>query len=327
MNAKMDKGQWTVTEAEEGERLDRFLAAHIEGISRSKLQVLIKEGRVKIDAREQRKAGTPLNIGDSIETDFPAEEPLATREESVQRLEILHEDEDLLVVNKPAGLLTHRRDAGNEVSLADLAEAYCGPLPSPQGEDRPGIVHRLDRETSGVIVLGKNEVALEELLRQFREREVTKTYALLVSGEPRFTSDWIEEPLGRDPRRPERISVLDVGEGGRAASTFYEVQERLDGFAFLHCQPKTGRTHQIRVHMNAIGIDVVGDRVYRVRNSTNPKVPSDAPKAHRQMLHARRIELRHPKSGKAVSFESPLPADFEALLLWLRAAKDRAWAE
>lgn len=305
-------------EVDAGQRLDRFLVERLEGWSRSRLQGLIRDGLVEVGGRAERKAGAPLAAGASVRVELPPRDPKATPEQG-RSLVVLHEDEALLVVDKPAGLLTHRLESGAEVSLAELAEARCGPLPSVQGEGRPGIVHRLDRHTSGVVVLAKQAPALEALLRQFRDREVKKTYAVLTAGEPRFASDWIEAPLGRDPRRPDRVRVLTPAEGGREAATFYEVQERLDGFTYLHCFPKTGRTHQIRVHLNHLGLEVLGDTVYRLRNSRLPSLPPEAPKPRRQMLHALRLELKHPVSGEPLEFEAELPADFGALLAWLKS--------
>lgn len=315
--------EWQVSSAEEGARLDRFLASKVAHWSRSRLQALIKDGRVEIGGRAQRKSGTTLVAGDRITARLPESQPRA-RAAQARRLAILFEDEELLVVDKPAGLLTHRGAGGAELSLADMAEAHCGPLPSPQGAERPGIVHRLDRETSGVIVLGKSETGQAELLRQFRRREVQKTYAVLVAGEPRFASDWIEAPLGRNPRHPERISVLAEQDGGRAAATFYEVQERFEGFAHLLCRPKTGRTHQIRVHLCAAGLEVVGDKLYRPQHAKPRTLPEGAPQPRRQMLHALRIEFVHPSTGEPVVFEAPPAADFMALLHWLRESTGHA---
>jgi 23S rRNA pseudouridine1911/1915/1917 synthase len=311
--------EWAIPPESDGERLDRFLAQQLPQWSRSKLQSFVKEGLVELDGVELKKPGTTLPAGSVLRATLPPRRVAATADQVKRQLDVIFEDDDILVVNKPAGLLSHGLDSGQEVSLAEVANAYCGPLPSPQGEDRPGIVHRLDRETSGVMVLGKNEKSLAELMRQFKDREVEKTYSVLVRGEPRFASDWIDTPLGRDPRSPDRMAVVDADEGGRAASTLYEVQERLGGFTHLHCHPKTGRTHQIRVHMQSIELEVMGDRVYRVRNKNLTKVPDDAPKFHRQMLHARKLELKHPETGEALAFEAPLAEDMQTLLTWLQA--------
>ncbi len=288
--------------------------------SRSKLQALIKAGGVRVDGEVVLKPGTPVASGSEISLTLPAETAAPTAADSRRALELLYEDEHLVAVNKPPGLLTHRTERGGENSLAELARALYGDLPSLQGEDRPGIVHRLDRETSGVLVLGRTEAALEELMRQFREREVQKTYQALVHGDPRFDSDWIEDPLGRDPRHPDRVALVPIEDGGRAAQTFYEVQERFGEVAFVHASPKTGRTHQIRVHLLSVGNPVVGDRVYRLQRGRTPKLPAGLALPRRQMLHAFRLELKHPLTGDELCFEAPPPRDFAELLAALRAA-------
>lgn len=321
MSTKPTSTEWTVAPEDAGERLDRFLAARLETWSRSKLQNFVREGLVTVGERATTKPGTVLVAGERVCASLPEHDPRPDPEGLKRELSILFEDEDLLVVDKPTGLLSHRTEGGQQITLAELADAYCGPLPSPQGESRPGIVHRLDRETSGVMVLGKTQAAIDDLLRQFRERRVTKTYAVLVAGSPRFQSDWIEAPLGRSSRQPDRMSVLDEAEGGRTAATLYEVQERLPGGAYLFCQPKTGRTHQIRVHLASVGLEVVGDKIYRV-HGRRPQLPRESPNPRRQMLHALRLELTHPTTAASLSFESPLPADFEHLLTWLRAAPE-----
>ncbi|MFT7487603.1 MAG: 23S rRNA pseudouridine1911/1915/1917 synthase [Candidatus Paceibacteria bacterium] len=310
--------EWVVSAAEEGVRLDLFLASKLQGRSRSKLQTLVKDGLVEVEGHFQCKSNTNLVQGEVVRAQLPQNAPTVSAEEAARQLPILFEDDDILVVDKPAGLLSHRTEGGNEITLAELAVAHAGPLPSVQGEGRPGVVHRLDRETSGVMVLGKNEQSLNELMRQFREREVTKTYAVLVAGEPRFQSDWIELPLGRPPRHPERMGVKAEADGGRPASTFYDVQERFEGFTFLHCQPKTGRTHQIRVHLSEIEMEVIGDKVYRAKGKRLKRPGDDAPRSHRQMLHARRLEFKHPVTGQPLSFQVELPEDFQALLDYFR---------
>ena len=319
MSTESKVHEWTVPAENDGERLDRFLAGRLRERSRSKLQGFVKEGLIKVGGEPRIKSGTTLLAGESVTAELPPRQPVASKFDVERSLSILFEDDDVLVVDKPAGLLSHGLEGGGEVSLASLAETYCGPLPSPQGADRPGIVHRLDRETSGVMVLGKNEASLQELMRQFREREVTKTYGVLVAGDPRFQSDWIDRPLGRQPRHPERMSVMAEENGGRKASTLYDVQERFGNFTYLHCMPKTGRTHQIRVHLTTIELEVLGDKVYRSKGKRLARLPDDAPRSHRQMLHAMRLEFTHPTSGESVQYEAAYPADFAELLEWLRA--------
>ena len=301
----------------DGERLDRALVRLARGGSRSRLKATIEDGRVRIDGKPCRKPSEAVASGQRIEIEPPPPAPEIPRSEAARRLPLLFIDEHVIAVDKPAGVLAHPGAGTTEPTVADLAQVLFGPLPSAQGEERPGIVHRLDRATSGVMVLGRTEGALAELMRQFRQREVEKTYLALVHGEPRFDSDWIETPLGRSPRDPERISVVQEGEG-RAASTYYQVRERFTDFALVACRPATGRTHQIRVHLTSIGLPVVGDRVYRPRGGVRRPLPPQAPPVERQMLHAARLALTHPDSGERLAFEAPLPPDFEALLAWLR---------
>lgn len=312
--------RWTLDKAFAGARLDAALVAHLEGWSRSRLQGLVKAGAVSLDGEVVHKPGTPVSAGATVEVRMPQGPAAPTAAESRRALEILFEDDDLVVVNKPPGLLSHKTERGGENSLAELARAIYGELPSAQGEDRPGIVHRLDRETSGVIVLGRTEAALAALMAQFKQRKVRKTYETVVHGDLRFDSDWIEAPLGRDSRHPDRVAVVEEKDGGRPAATFYEVRERFGGFAYVHAFPKTGRTHQIRVHLASIGHPVVGDRVYRLPGGRGAKLPGGDPLPHRQMLHACRLELEHPTTGEALSFEAPSPKDLAQLLEVLRAS-------
>ena len=313
-----ERKSWRVPPELDGSRIDQALVSHLQEWSRSRLQALIKDGRVRIEGAVSRKPGTLVGGGSLIEIELPVRDPRPSVAESRKRLEVLWEDGELAVVLKPPGLLVHRGEGSSEVSLAELAVALFGELPALQGEDRPGIVHRLDRETSGVVVLGKTEKALRELMRQFREREVEKVYRALVIGEPRFDSDWIESPVGRAPRHPDRMTVLGLEEGGRTASTFYEVLERFRGFASLKVQPKTGRTHQIRVHLTSVELPVLGDRVYRLRRGSEAKLDEAIAAPRRQLLHAESLTFTHPTSGEVMRFETPLPADFGRVLEGLR---------
>lgn len=297
-----------------GSRLDRALVELVAGPSRSRIQEWIRGGRVRVDGRVEKRSGLLLEAGARIEIEQPARPAPLDPAQARARLPLLEVDEHWVAVDKPAGMLTH----GGEESVATLASAIFGPLPTAQGADRPGIVHRLDRDTSGVLVLGRNERALSELLRQFREREVEKTYLAIVHGEPRFESDWIEKPLGREPGG-ERVVVLPEGEG-RAASTYYELRERLGDFALLACKPLTGRTHQIRVHLSSIGHPLLGEPLYR-RRDVQSRPAAHLPEVERQMLHAHELVLAHPASGERHRLRAPLPADFEGVLARLRALR------
>lgn len=314
-----DTHRWCVPAHQAGERLDRALVEALPTFSRSRLQALIKAGRVRVEGLVARKPGNVVGEGSTIEVDLPQAPIAPPPRESRRRLQVLWSDDDLAVVDKPPGLLSHRGEGAEEVSLGDLARSAFGDLPSLQGADRPGIVHRLDRDTSGVMVLGLTRESLEGLMRQFRERKVQKRYRALVLGEPRFDSDWIEEPVGRSKRHPDRMNITPLDEGGKEARTFYTVLERFGTAASLACEPKTGRTHQIRVHLSSIGLPVLGDRVYRTKGGRPVQLGAGAPVAKRQMLHAERLQFTHPRSGEGMSFEAPLPADFEEVLEGLRA--------
>jgi 23S rRNA pseudouridine1911/1915/1917 synthase len=299
--------------ADAGQRLDRFLAGRA-GLARTRVQALVRAGRVRACGRVIEKPAEPVEAGARYALEEAEEAPPAG---PALELAVLHADLELVALDKPAGMLVHATGAERAGTLAALAEARFGPLPSIQGADRPGIVHRLDRETSGVIVLGRTERALLDLKRQFQERTVEKTYLALVEGEPRFESDWIEAPLGRPAGRRDRQAVVPEGEG-RPAATFWEVRERFLGFALLACTPRTGRTHQIRVHLSHAGLPIVGDRLYRPRGRPAPSLPAGAPPLARQALHAQALALDHPADRRRVRFEAPLPADLAAVLAFLR---------
>jgi 23S rRNA pseudouridine1911/1915/1917 synthase len=301
-----------------GLRLDRFLAAQLPEVSRTRIQAWIGEGAVRVDDVPASKAGTPVAAGARIE--------LAAREADSQRVEepagrVLSRvfvDEHLIVVDKPPGMLAHPTSTLRGATVSELAQREFGLLPSLQGKDRPGIVHRLDAGTSGLLVLARTAEAFAGLQRQFRARTVEKTYTAIVHNEPRFDSDWIEAALDRNPNAPQRRMVVETGEG-RSSSTFYSVRERLRGFAVLDCRPKTGRTHQIRVHLMHIGLPIVGDRQYKHHGPLRVPLAKSAPQLSRQALHAAKLEFDHPATGERVTFEAPLPEDMAALLAWLRA--------
>jgi len=322
MEDAAESRSWTIQADLDGSRLDAALVALVKGWSRSRLQALVKSGAVRVDGALASKPGQHVQKGARLDVALPA--PLAAPSARVARqdLKVLHEDEDVVVLIKPAGLLTHRTERGGENSLAEHARVLFGEMPSLQGEDRPGIVHRLDRETSGVIVLGRTTEALAELMRQFKQREVKKTYRALVHGDPRFDSDWIEAPLGRDPRHPAQVAVVDLADGGRSASTYYEVIERHGSVCLLSASPATGRTHQIRVHLLSIGHPVLGDRTYRQNRGQTMALPGGLASPRRQMLHAHALEFSHPRSGERLSFEAPAPKDFAELCSALSAISD-----
>ncbi len=313
--------KFTVPASSAGARLDLAFVASLEGVSRSRAQAWIRAGRVSLDGDVCLRPGQQVKAGQavSLRAPEPSEEPA---ERALSPLEVLHEDEDVLVVCKPAGLLTHaNRDGDRSVSGA-LLESH-GPLPEGDVPLRAGIVHRLDRDTSGVLVVARTEDALKSLQAAFRDRVVKKVYEGLVKGAPRFDSDWVDAPLGRSQRHPDRQSVLSAEEG-REALTYWEVMERFDGYAHLRLEPKTGRTHQLRVHLASIDLAIVSDPLYRSKGGRPAHLPPSAPAMERHALHAASLSFPHPRSGAEVSFSAPLPGDMRAALTWLRAERGRS---
>lgn len=306
-----------------GERLDVFLARQPEVGSRSRSRFLIDGGHVRVPGCRP-KPGLFLEAGQQVA--FEVLQPLqhdalAGDGTEAPRLPVVYADDAIIVVDKPAGMASHPpedRDYRGH-TVASVARTLFGALPEVGGSDRPGIVHRLDRDTSGVMVLARTEDAFHFLRAQFKNRLVHKEYRCIAYGESRFQSDWVERAIASDPRHPDRMTVVD--EGGRESSTFYEVVERFVGFTHFRCLPKTGRTHQIRVHMTSVGHSLVGDRVYRSRRAQHDSLPEGAPDPLRQCLHALRLQLQHPLTLEPVEFEASMPADMQQLLVWLRAER------
>lgn len=310
----------SVSAAEAGGRLDVFLARQPEIGTRTAAKELIAAGQVLVDGAVS-KAGLLLTEGQRISFRPRIETKLAAAPigpEELARLRILYEDNYLLVIDKPPGIASHppegKRDPG--LSIADLALAHCGTLPTVGGEDRPGIVHRLDKDTSGVMVLAKTEEAFHFVQSQFKARTILKEYRAICFGEPRFDSDYVERNITHHPTHPDRMIV--VPEGGREAVTFYAVVERFAGYTHFRCEPKTGRTHQIRVHLTSIGHSLLGDRVYRSRQHQHSALPAEAPEPPRQCLHAHRLTLLHPRTHEPLEFQVPIPPDMMQVLEWLR---------
>jgi 23S rRNA pseudouridine1911/1915/1917 synthase len=302
-----------------GTRLDRVLAALCDDVSRTRLKAAIQSGGVRLDGLPVDRPGQPVEGHAELEVDEAALAPRMRVRESGLEFEVLHEDEHLAVIVKPAGMLSHPTPTARGGTVSELAVARWGDLPCLQGADRPGVVHRLDAGTSGVMVLGRSEQAFSDLMRQFRERSVEKTYLALVWDEPRFDTGWIDAPIARSTTVPNRMDVVAAGQG-RAATTWYEVRERFEVAALVSCSPKSGRTHQIRVHLHSIGHPLLGDPVYKRRGGPSGRLAGQAPIPRRQALHAASLAFRHPVTGGPVRFEAPPPADFAALLAWLRVA-------
>jgi len=296
-----------------GQRLDRFLAERFPARSRSALQKLIREGFVTVSGKAARPSA-PLRAGDMLEVRFPAPEPAVLQPEPIP-LSVLHEDEDLLVLDKPAGLVVHPGAGWERGTLVHALLAREGGLSGLGGARRPGIVHRLDRGTSGLMVVARNDGAHLALADQFRGREVAKVYQALVWGRMRERTGTVDAAIGRDRAHRQKMSVR--APRGRPAVSRWLILRELPGFSLLEVRPETGRTHQIRVHLQSIGHPVVGDSRYggaAWRGVQDPLRRRALKDFKRLGLHAWRLSFRHPRTGARLSFEAPLPEDFKAVL-------------
>ncbi|MCP4623530.1 MAG: RluA family pseudouridine synthase [bacterium] len=313
-----------VEESDAGRRLDTVVAARLVDCSRSLAAALIIDRNILVD-RKVKKPGYRIKPGDKIQGRIPAPRPVEYNPEPIP-LQILYQDRHLIVINKQPGLVVHPAPGHSSGTLVNALLYHCPDLGAIGGEIRPGIVHRLDKDTSGTMVAAKSAEAQEELARQFKDREVQKKYLALVYGDVQPEGGTIKLPIGRHPVDRKRMSTTT--RKGRNAETHWKVRERLAGITLLELNLKTGRTHQIRVHCSAMGYPVVGDPVYRPRKlSSNLKeILSNHPPptiaalkfADRQLLHAWQLSLTHPYSGKNMTFESPLPVDMEKLIHLLR---------
>lgn len=316
---------------EEASRLDAFLTDKLAdaGHSRAEIQGWISDARVRVtraassEAPSKLKRSTKLHEGDTVTVDVPPPppppEPLRAEDLAVP---IIYQDEAILVLHKPAGLTVHPGAGQRHGTLVSaLLHISAGRLSSVGGEERPGIVHRLDKDTSGVIVVARTDMAHRNLSKQFHDRVVKKRYVAIVDGVPRRSEGTIDAALGRHPKDRKRQAVV---EGGRSARTDYTVSEAFARHAFLELRPETGRTHQIRVHLKSIGTPIVADATYGRRPAFTTEDAGLGGEAEvlleRHALHAARIAFDHPVSGERVSFEAPVPYDMSAALEALRRA-------
>ncbi len=309
--------RFTVPERLAETRLDRCVAELHGEWSRSRVHRLIDEGRVLVNGAAAKPA-TPVAAGDLIEVDEPPLQRLDLAAEDIP-LVILHEDEELLVLDKPPGLVIHPAAGRRSGTLVNALLQHCGALSGIGGVERPGIVHRLDKDTSGLMVVAKTERAHLALSIAFRRREVEKCYLAVCFGIPAEPSGVIEGAVGRHPTERKQMAVVA---SGRPARTLYRVAERLAGASLVECRPVTGRTHQIRVHMAHLGYAVVGDPLYsgrQWRNLQDPRHRAACRDFPRQALHAWRLAFHHPVSGARLDFEATPPADFQELLAVLRS--------
>lgn len=308
----------TLRHRPEVRRLDQFLAAALPGFSRSALQRAIEHGEVTVNG-QPAKASYKLREGDHVCAILPEPPRTEATPEDIP-LDILYEDEYLAAINKPPGMVVHPAPGHRRGTLVNALAFHFHQLSELNGPARPGIVHRLDRDTSGVLLVAKHEQAHRELSAQFQRRVVYKEYLALVHGELDRDSDYIEAAIGRHPHDRERMATYDEpdeDENIKDACTFYEVIERFRGYTYVRCLPRTGRTHQIRVHLAHIGHPIVADGDYSHRgelwlSQLWPDCPREQDRllASRQLLHAHRLRFRHPITGRELEFIAPLPEDF-----------------
>ena len=286
------------------QRLDRFLGDSLPELSRAQAQRLIKQGRVRVDGVPPRKTGMLLSGGERVEIHIPLPQAGRLQPEDIP-LEVIFESDDVLVVNKPAGMVVHPAAGHATGTLVQAALAHAPEMEGVGGEKRPGLVHRLDKDTSGLIILAKNDRAHRFLQEQFRLRQARKTYLALTDGHPPTPEGRIEAPIGRDPSHRKRMAVVPEHKG-RAALSEYRTLQRFADHSLLEVRILTGRTHQIRVHLAFLGCPVAGDAVYGRRKPTLP--------LKRHFLHAFRLRLTLPGEDAPRTFEAPLPPDLQAVL-------------
>lgn len=297
-----------------GARLDSLLASHLAEVSRTRIQRAIEDGDILVN-QHVVKPSHRVRAGDQIEIDLPEPSPVELIPEAIP-LNVVYEDGDLIVVDKPAGMVVHPGAGIESGTLANALVYHFNELSEVAGRIRPGIVHRIDKETSGLLVIAKNDVAHERLSDQFRDRQVFKMYVALVYGRVSTDHGEIDARIGRGPNHRTRMAVLR-GNAGRPAHTIFDVADRFQDFTLLDVQIKTGRTHQIRVHFSHIGHPVVGDVSYgtgRENSIRSAQIKGAVRSLRRHFLHSGRLAFDHPRSGDRLEFNSPLPQELARFL-------------
>ncbi|HEV8436622.1 MAG TPA: RluA family pseudouridine synthase [Methylomirabilota bacterium] len=309
----------TVAAPESGSRLDVWLNGRLPDLSRTRIKALVESGQVLIDGRRVKVAHR-VRTGERVDARVPPPPAEELPAEAIP-LQIVFEDDDVLVVDKPAGMVTHPGAGRSTGTLAAAALAHAPEIAGVGGPRRPGIVHRLDKGTSGLIVLAKTRQAYEALTAQLARRNVTRRYLCLVHGEVKPGSGVIDKPIARDERSRVRMAVARAGKGKRAVTRF-RVVERLPGVTVVECRLETGRTHQIRVHLASLGHPLLGDETYggRRRERGEPALAALVDRLGGVALHAAGLEFTHPVTGKPLQFSSPVPYRIESLVSHLRSA-------
>jgi 23S rRNA pseudouridine1911/1915/1917 synthase len=291
------------------ERLDIWLANQIPDLSRSRVQTLISQGHVKVNDETCTSKKISVKTGDRIHLTLPEIQPTSLQPESIP-LDILYEDDSLIIVNKPAELVVHPAAGHPDGTLVNALLAHC-PLAAIGGVQRPGIVHRLDKDTTGAIAIAKTDIAHQHLQAQLKTKTARREYLGIVYGVPSTEIGTIDLPIGRHPTDRKKMAVVSVEKGGRPAITHWTIKERLGNYCLIHYQLETGRTHQIRVHTAEIKHPIVGDPIYSSNRSIGVNLTGQA-------LHAWKLTLQHPISGESIEAIAPLPDQFNTLLKILR---------
>jgi len=295
-----------------GGRLDQILSSNVKDLSRTRLQKLIRAGNVRVDGSVVTKPAYKLEGNEFVELDIPAPKSAKLKAEKIP-LDLLFENQDIIIINKPPGIVVHPSAGHSSGTLVHAVLAHAPDIQGIGGERRPGVVHRLDKDTSGIIVMAKNDPAFQMLQRQFSERTVEKTYIALVEEKPPTPSGRIEAAIGRDPHQRQKMAVMPASKG-RESTSIYRTIESFNKNTLLEVRPITGRTHQIRVHLAFIGCPVVGDRVYG-RKKPNLDI-------RRQFLHATKLKIAIPGEEGVFVFDAPLPPDLARVLKGLRKKRD-----
>ena len=308
-NLQSDSGLiWSVNSAGAGFRVDKVVAEKLPDFSRNSVQRLILEGAVKVNGEPVRRS-LILKEGDRVEVYFPPPQESTLIPQSLP-VKFIYEDQDMLVVDKPRGMVVHPGPGHSSGTLVNALLYYCRDLSGIGGELRPGIVHRLDKDTSGLLVVAKNDSSHRELSRQLQEKQMDREYLVLVWGKPKSRQFTVSAPIARHPKNRKKMTVISTG---KEAVTHFRVLSFLPSCSLLRAALETGRTHQVRVHLAYTGFAVVGDLLYGGHRKELDKIKWEG-----QALHSRRINLMHPQTGRAMTFTSPLPKEFRFLLKYLR---------
>lgn len=316
--------EFEIRTKQDGKRIDAYLAARFTDFSRAVIQKMIDAGGVSVNGEVVTRASIRVRTGDLIRIHLPEIRTGPPAAEDIP-IRVVYEDEALVVIDKDPGIIVHPAKGNWSGTVVNALQFHFEKLSTVGGEERPGVVHRLDKDTTGLLLVAKDDRAHKALAMQFETRAVKKEYLALAYGEPDRDSDRIDQPIGMHPVHREKMAIRRIEDGARAAVSFYEVVERFRGYSLIRVKPETGRTHQIRVHLAHIGHPIVADKMYagRDRLTLGDLIGADAPDSDqvlisRQALHAHRLSLTHPLTGQRLDLESPLPADMAGTLAALR---------